>query len=130
MLVLYFTTHISIYEISPERLMENTEVTERSPLLQVFPDPESHSRRRSPIQLVCLVIFVLGCIVVTTAIILLSRQQTEVATGGPGGEGYTLGGRDGKSEVWLYVLFLLTDIVVGITCFCCLFFCLSKVCAG
>ena len=105
--------------------MENTEVTERSPLLQVFPDPESHSRRRSPIQLVCLVIFVLGCIVVTTAIILLSRQQTKLAaTGGPGDRGYIPVGREGKSEVWLYVL------CSGITCFSYLFFCLSKVCAG
>ena len=78
--------------------MENTEDSERIPLLQVFPDPESHSRRRSPIQLVCLVIFVLGCIVVTTAIILLSRQQTEVvATGGPGDRGYIPVGREGKS---------------------------------
>ena len=125
MLVLYFTTHIFIYEISPERLMENTEDSERIPLLRVFSDPESHSRRRRPIQLVCLVIFVLGCIVVTTAIILLSRQQTKLAaTGGPGDRGYIPVGREGKSEVWLYVL------CSGITCFSYLFFCLSKVCAG
>ena len=101
--------------------MEITEDSERARLLT---SPESGLRR--PIQLICLVIFAVGCIAVTSAIVLLSLPLTkEITTGGPGGQGGELGG---ISEGLLYVVFLLADIVLGIICFGCLYFCLVKLC--
>ena len=98
--------------------MEITEDSERARLLN---SSDRESGRRRPIQLICLVIFAVGCIAVITAIVLLSLPHTkENIAGGSEGPGDEPGKTGGISKGWFYVLFLLADIVLGIICFGCL----------